>query len=82
MITFNRRWEECTQDKAQIITREEKMGATEDQPLTVHTNKKFKTQRDSRITFIKTRRRTRNKRRPRDILPMFNAILVMKMDTL
>ena len=36
------------------------------------------------ITFIiiTIRRRTRNKRRPREILPMFDVILVMKRDTL
>ena len=35
LITFNRLWEECTQEEARLITREEKMGATEDQALTV-----------------------------------------------
>ena len=34
-ITFNRLWEECTQEEARLIMREEKMGATEDQALTI-----------------------------------------------
>ena len=40
MITFRRLWEKCTQEEARLITREEKMGATEDQDLIVHTRKK------------------------------------------
>ena len=36
LITFIRIWEECTQEVAQLITREENMGATEDQALSVH----------------------------------------------
>ena len=35
-----------------------------------------------RRTFITTRRSKRNKRRLREILAMFDAILVMKRDTL
>ena len=35
VITFNRLWEECTQEEARIVIREEKMGATEDQALTI-----------------------------------------------
>ena len=35
-----------------------------------------------RRTFITTRRRTRNRRRPREILQMCNATLVMKRDIL
>ena len=34
VITFNTLWEECTQEEARLIIREEKMGATEDQALT------------------------------------------------
>ena len=33
-------------------------------------------------TFITSRRRTRNKIRPREILKMFDAIIMMKRDTL
>ena len=35
VITFSRIWEEHTQDEAIPIIREEKMGATEDQVLTI-----------------------------------------------
>ena len=35
-----------------------------------------------RKTFITTTRRTRNKRTPKEILQMFDVILVMKRDTL
>ena len=31
---FSRLWEECTQEEAQLITREEKMGETKDRSLT------------------------------------------------
>ena len=36
LISFNRLWEECTQEEAQLITREEKMGATEYKSIIVH----------------------------------------------
>ena len=42
VITFSRLWEEHTQDEAQPIIREENMGATKDQALTVHTRKNYK----------------------------------------
>ena len=36
VITFNRLWEEHTEEEeARLIIREEKMGATEDQALTI-----------------------------------------------
>ena len=35
VITFNRLWEECTQEEAQLIIIEESMGATKDQTLTI-----------------------------------------------
>ena len=35
VITFNKLWKEYTQEEAQIIIREEKMGATEDQALAI-----------------------------------------------
>ena len=35
LVKFNRLWEECSQEEAQIEAREEKMGS-EDQALTVH----------------------------------------------
>ena len=38
VITFSRLWEENTQDKAQLLIREKKMGATEDQDFTEDTS--------------------------------------------
>ena len=36
---FNWLWEECTQQEARLVAREEKMGNDEDQALTTHTKK-------------------------------------------
>ena len=33
VVTFNRLWEECTQEEARLIIREENMGETKDQAL-------------------------------------------------
>ena len=38
LIKLSRMWEECSQEEARIIAREEKMG-NEDQALTVHSKK-------------------------------------------
>ena len=35
VIAFIRLWEECTQEESRLIIREENMGATEDQDLTI-----------------------------------------------
>ena len=45
-ISFSRLWEECTQEEARLITREVKMGETEDQDLTVHTRRYHKKKED------------------------------------
>ena len=42
LISFSQLQEQCTQEEARIITREEKMGATKDQALTTHTRKSYK----------------------------------------
>ena len=39
LIKFNRLWEECTQEQARLVSREEKMGASDDQSLTAHAKK-------------------------------------------
>ena len=41
LVTFSRLWEECSQEEARLVAREEKVG-NEDQDLTTHTknNKK------------------------------------------
>ena len=46
LITFSRLWEECTQEEAWLITREEKMGATDDQALIVHTRRNHNKRED------------------------------------
>ena len=35
VITFSILWEECSQEEDRLIIREKKMGATEDQALTI-----------------------------------------------
>ena len=52
VITFNRLWEECTQEEARIIIREEKMGATEDRALTIQ-RRSFKRRGIWRTQFLK-----------------------------
>ena len=42
MIYFSRLHEECAQEEAQIMTREENMGETEYQDLTVQNRKNYK----------------------------------------
>ena len=39
LIKFNRLWEECTQEEARLVSREEKMGASDDQALTTQAKK-------------------------------------------
>ena len=50
--------------------------------LSHFTPRRTSRRRIRRGTFITTTRRTRNKIRSREILPMFDTILVMKRDTL
>ena len=42
MISFSKLREECGQEEARLVTREEKMGETDDQALTIYTRKNFK----------------------------------------
>ena len=42
LISFSRLREECAQEEARLVTREEKMGAIDDQALIVYTRKNFK----------------------------------------
>ena len=42
LISFRILREECAQEEAQLMTREEKIGAIEDQVVTIHTRKNFK----------------------------------------
>ena len=40
LIKFNRLWEECTQEEARLVSREENMGTSDDQALTNQAKKK------------------------------------------
>ena len=42
LISFSRLQEECAQEEARLMTREENMGETKGQALTIHTKKNFK----------------------------------------
>ena len=42
LISFNRVREECAHEESRLVTREEKMGATNDQALVVYTRKNLK----------------------------------------
>ena len=42
LITFSRLSEECTQEEAHLITREENMGETKDKPLIAHTKRNYR----------------------------------------
>ena len=57
------------------------MGLTEAQALTVHTRNNYK-KKEKNENYHHNKIRTRNKRRPREILQMFDIILVMKRDAL
>ena len=39
LIKSSKLWEECTQEEAQLVSREEKMGVNDDQALAAHTKK-------------------------------------------
>ena len=46
LISFNRLWEECTQEEARVITKEEKMGSIVDQALIVHSKRNHRKKED------------------------------------
>ena len=49
---FQQNLEECTQEEARLIIREEKMGATEDQALTIQ-RRSLKAMRNTRTQLLK-----------------------------
>ena len=80
MISFSRLWEECTQEEAWLITREENMGATENQAPRIHTRRNYR----NKGTTITTRGRIiiiKDKIISKEILPIIDATLVMRRDT-
>ena len=62
------------------MTREEKMGATKDQSLIVHTRKNYK-KKERKENFHHNKKKEK-KKKSRYILQMFNSILVMKRNIL
>ena len=80
LINFSRLWEECTQEEARIITREENMGATKDQTLKVHTKRNHRKKEEHHHKKGRTLI-TKDKKHLEDILPLLDATLVMRRDT-
>ena len=56
LISFNKLLEECAQEEARLATREENMGATEDQALTFHTRKNFNN-KEKKETFHQNKKK-------------------------
>ena len=57
------------------------MGATKDQTLTVHTRRNYKN-KEKKENHHHNKNKDKKQRISRETLPMFDAILVMKRDTL
>ena len=60
LVKFSRLWEECSQEEAQIVAREDKMGS-EDQALKVQSKKSRSSHHRSKYSHHKN-----NSRKPRD----------------
>ena len=61
LVKFNKLWEECSQEEAQIVAREEKMGS-QDQALTVQSKKSRSSHHRSKYSHQRN-----NPRKPRDM---------------
>ena len=61
LIKFSILWEECTQEEARLVAREEKMGANDDQALTTHAKKDRSKEEDQ--PHIRPKRFQKNHRR-------------------
>ena len=61
LVKFSRLWEECSQEEARIVAREEKMGS-EDQALTVQSTKSRSSHHRSKYSHQRN-----NSRKPRDM---------------
>ena len=80
LITFSKLWEECTQEEAQLITREEEMGATEEQALIVHTRRNHRKKKDHHHNKGRTLI-TKYKINSEDIYLVLDDTHVMRRDT-
>ena len=81
LISFNRIREECAQEEAILVTREEKMGSIDDQVLTIHTRNKFK-KTVKKEKFHHNKKKDNKQKKAKEILQMFDATLVMKREIL
>ena len=68
LISFSRHREECAQEEARLVTREEKMGATDDQALTVHTRKNLKKKEKKENFYHNKKKDKKLKKTKRDTL--------------
>ena len=64
LITFNILWEECTQEEAWLIIREEKMGATKDKYRIVHTRKNYKKKENRHYNKKKDKKKKKFRKHP------------------
>ena len=60
LISFNILREECAEEEARLVTRELKMGAIEDQALTIHTRNNFK-KKDNNENFHHNKKKEKKK---------------------
>ena len=67
LLSFRRLWGEWTQEEARLITREEKMGETEDQALTAHTRKNYKKKENHHHNNKKDKKQNKFKKYPSNI---------------
>ena len=66
LICFTRLREECEQEETRIVTREEKMGATDNLAIVVYTRKKFK-KKEKKENFHHNKKDKNPKMTKRDI---------------
>ena len=66
LISFSRFQEECRQEEARLITREENMGATKDQALTTHTRINYRKKENHHHNKMKDSHHKRQKKFRRD----------------
>ena len=65
LISFSKLREECAQEEAILVTREENMGATDNQPLTFHTSTNFKN-KEKKENFHHKKKENKPKNTERD----------------
>ena len=68
LISFNKIWEECAQEESILVTREENMGETDDQALTVYTRKNFKKKENKEWFYHNKKKDKKSKKTKIDLL--------------